>query len=70
MSLFNYSLFSQEDDKFSCGTLKMEDVHLRDPFYGNSKALLDVLRENGYYMPEDYLENLDTYGNYIGRDEN
>lgn len=47
----------------------MEDAYLRDPFYGNSEALLDILREAGYDMPEDYLDNLDTYGNYIGSED-
>ncbi|MAP80600.1 MAG: hypothetical protein CL526_05880 [Aequorivita sp.] len=60
---------AQEEDKLGCGTATIEDAYLRDPFYGNSKALLDILREAGYDMPEDYLDNLDTYGNYIGRNK-
>jgi len=47
----------------------MEDAYIRDPFYGNSEALLDILREVGYDMPEDYLNNLDSYDNYIGRNK-
>lgn len=62
-------MLAQEEGKLGCGTLPIEDAYLRDPFYGNSKALLDILREVGYDMPEDYLENLDTYGNYIGRNK-
>lgn len=61
------AMVAQEGDKLGCGTVPIEDAYLRDPFYGNSKALLDILREAGYDMPEDYLDNLDTYGNYIGR---
>src|SRR5690606_22504106 len=68
--LVSFSLFAQQEGKSGCGTLPIEDAYLRDPFYGNSKALLDILREVGYDMPEDYLENLDTYGHYIGRDKN
>jgi hypothetical protein len=67
--LVSFSLFAQQEGKPGCGTLPIEDAYLRDPFYGNSKALLDILREVGYDMPEDYLENLDTYGHYIGRDK-
>lgn len=60
---------AQEDNEFGCGTVIKEDAYLHDPFYGNSRALLDVLRDVGYDMPEDYLDNLDTYGNYIGREK-
>lgn len=63
------AMVAQEGDKLGCGTAPIEDAYLRDPFYGNSKALLDILREAGYDMPEDYLDNLDTYGNYIGRNK-
>lgn len=62
-------VFAQERDEYGCGTIVKEDAYLHDPFYGNSKALLDILRDVGYDMPEDYLDNLDTYGNYIGRDK-
>ncbi len=44
----------------------MKDAYLRDPFYGNSEALLKILRDVGYDMPKDYLNNLDIYGNYTG----
>lgn len=66
--LFSFFLVSaQEEEKSYCGTVPLEDGYLRDPFYGNSEALLEILREVGYDMPKDYLSNLDTYGNYIGR---
>ena len=67
--LLGLTMMAQEENEFGCGSVPMEDAYLRDPFYGNSKALLDILREVGYDMPEDYLENLDTYGNYIGRNK-
>lgn len=58
------------ENTFGCGTVPLVDAHLSDPFYGNSVELLDILKEIGYDMPEDYLENLDTYGNYMGQKKN
>ncbi len=69
--MFNtISLNAQEGYVQKCGSVVSTEQVLEDPFFGNSEGLIDILNQNGFDIPRDYLDNLDTNGEYIGEYRN
>jgi len=61
-------LFSQTDEEDSdeyfndCGTIVDPDSYKFDEFFGNNQKLVDILLDHGVDIDENYLENLENYG--------
>ena len=51
----------------ACGTPPMPDsIASRQKWFGNNNYLLEVLKNNGYDLPADYFDEIDTRGFYKG----
>lgn len=50
-----------------CAMVDADDPKLVRPYVGNNRFLLDVLKEHGISLPDDYYEKLDEKGLYLGR---
>ncbi|MBZ0246671.1 MAG: hypothetical protein K8H85_12050 [Cyclobacteriaceae bacterium] len=51
-----------------CGTLQTPDSILaKNPWRGNNKYLLNILKESGYELPVDYFDRIDARGMYNGK---
>lgn len=48
--------FSQEFD--TCGSIPIEKSFLYDRFYNQSEELINILNQNGFEIPRDYLVNI------------
>lgn len=66
--LFSFISFAQEEILYSCGTppSDIEEVSKRS-YYGNNKYLVNLLRDHGLDLPDDYFESIDNDGLYKGR---
>lgn len=52
----------------ACGTLQTPDsVLAKNPWRGNNRYLLNILKESGYDLPPDYFDKIDSRGMYNGK---